>query len=143
MKERLKRAWVAWVLVGIVLSYFGLTQDWAYLAVLLSLILAVVFVRWRGYVSFIRDPGNVQALGPRLLEVDAEKVTVDQDGASYSTFLLKEAAGWAETANYFFIYLTSQSAYPVPKSALSVEQEQELRTILMASGVRLRKYGSL
>ena len=141
IKRLLKRRRLMLVVVVVCIALLlamGLNElRWIGLSVYAALVVVILFFDRKGYRNQwlkqvraqIDVPENAGNYRQRTMVFEDDKVTVDTDVAS-STLRWEAFTAAEQTTDYFFMSLSAQQAYVIPKRVMTGAQVEELTQLL-------------
>ncbi len=141
IKRLLKRRRLMVVVVVVCIALLlamGLNElRWIGLSVYAALVVVILFFDRKGYRNQwlkqvraqIDVPENAGNYRQRTMVFEDDKVTVDTDVAS-STLRWEAFTAAEQTTDYFFMSLSAQQAYVIPKRVMTGAQVEELTQLL-------------
>ena len=141
VRKQLRRVRIVYPLCCLLLGlsmYLGSDNDWSVLVLwgAAALVLGILFIpkvnrpRWLGRMRKQTDvPENRNMTGRRTVEFGDEIVKITSD-ISESAMQWDAFVRFAESPEYFFLYISALQAHIIPKRAMSAAEVDGLRQIL-------------
>jgi hypothetical protein len=123
---------------ALLLTFFGPDRSFHNLFPLWAIVAFWAWYIWccRYRVANRMMKGNPSALLPHTMDV-SESGIFSRTSASETRFTWDIIVGWAEVERVFVLFLSPVSFFPIPKRAISSDQQNELRTLLQSKAGKL------
>ena len=117
--------------MALILSFFGPDKSFSYLFPLWAIAAFWAYVLWYCpyYVARKMTKGSRVTTLPKTVEITDAGI-YSRSSAAESRLAWETIIGWVEVERVFALFLTPISFFPIPKRAMTEDQQNEFRTLL-------------